>query len=130
MPTSNPGVRHKAVATKAVVHGKPCVELGVPGIAAKNTQLTTWTAPDAVSATRVEVGENFIIMVGGEVRVLAADLPGATLSGRAVGDKMYIVIADNTLTATVGTNVKFGIISEILTAEGAVFINTNLRDAM
>lgn len=134
MPYEGEGQRYSVAATKATAHGKPVVENRHPGFAAKSAQ----AAPMAVSvanallAQQIEVGEEMVIMLTGVHEVAVADLPG----GAAVGDRIYITLADNVLTthaiATTGdvleaAYAKFGIISSIDATLGRALVNLNLR---
>jgi hypothetical protein len=137
MPAEGPGSRYSVVATKATVHGRPVVENKHPGIAAKSAQ----AAPAAVSvanataAQAIAIGEEMVIMLAGLHDVAVSLLPGSA----AVGDPLWITIADNVLanaaTALTGgvteaAYVKFGVISSIDTTLGISQVNLNLRDTL
>lgn len=137
MPSEGAGERYSVVATKAVVHGKPAVEKKHPGIAAKSAQ----AAPAAVSvanataAQQIAIGEEFVIMLTGLHDVAVADLPG----GAAVGDPLYIEIADNSLANAAealtsglveAEYVKFGRISAIDATLGIAQVNLDLRSTL
>jgi hypothetical protein len=127
VPYEGEGSRYSTIATKATAHGKPATEHGHPGIAAKSAQ----PAPAAVSvanaaaAQQIAIGEEFVIMLTGAHEVAVADLP----AGAAVGDAVFIRVADNVLVNAAGAGiVKFGRISSIDTALGRSLVNLNLRD--
>jgi hypothetical protein len=125
MPYSRPGYMQQATATKAVWHGAPVTESNFVGIAVKQK------APSAGAASgtpqhQIAVGEDFNIITKGIVQVDA-------VAGFAVGDPVYIVEADNTLTETVGSNLKFGRVVYIAgqqgTPTGKVRIDLDKKDS-
>lgn len=128
MPTQGPGARHKAVATKAVLHGDPCIEDNIPGMAFKTTPAPAYTDPTSAAMKTVQVGEEFEIEVGGMIEARTAAFVAAALPTK--GAKLYIVTASNLLSAVSTGNVKYGIASEIVTARGLAKVNTNARDAI
>lgn len=128
MPEQGPGLRkNDAVATKAVLHGDPCIENGVPGVAFKNAQLGTFVDPSVAGARTVAVNEKFTIQIGGKIFVRTALLNGG-LGAFPEGTKCYIKTADNTIDPAATGAVKFGVVQKVDTARGGVYINTNLRD--
>lgn len=127
MPTQGPGARHDAVATKAVLHGDPCIEDNIPGVAFKSTQSLPYTDPTTATIKTVQVSEAFVIEFGGMVEARTAAFVGAALPTK--GAKLYIVSASNLLTTVATGNVKFGIAEAILTSRGLAKINTNARDS-
>jgi hypothetical protein len=127
MPIEQPGSRYSVVATKATSHGKPAVEKNHPGIAAKSAQAAPAypSVANALAAQQIAIGEEFVIMLTGAHEVAVADLP----AGAAVGDAVFIRVADNVLVNAAGAGiVKFGRISSIDTALGRSLVNLNLRD--
>lgn len=119
MPYNRPGLMFLATATKAVVHGAACTELGIPGVAVKQALPPfgtgpAFSSPGVVNAAlnTVQVGEQFSIITKGIVEVPVGGLTPAK------GDAVYIIAASNALTATVGTNVKFGRVVEIAGQRG------------
>lgn len=128
MPSTAPGKRVDAVATKSVLHGHPTVENGVPGIAFKSQQALPAlpTVANSTTARTIAIGEEFIIDVAGRHEILASLLPG----GVGGGDPIFIRTADNVLVAAAGGGiVKFALCeSDPVTSTGLVAINFNLRD--
>jgi hypothetical protein len=114
VPEVRPGQVHYATATKAVNHGAPCIENGVPGIAIKQVAAPAGTGLGAAAITQVAIGEKVIIQEKGRVYVPNTRQEGGTF---AKGDPVYIRTADNLLTA-VNTNVKFGRCVEIAGERG------------
>jgi hypothetical protein len=96
MPSNGPGLRQDSVATKAVLHGDPCVETGFPGVAFKNAQINRYVDPISTAARQVQVGESFTIMLGGTVEVKASLFPGG-LPAAVAGEPVYIRAVDNVL---------------------------------
>lgn len=97
MPYEGVGVRHKAVATKAVVHGAAAIENGFPGVAFKTIQLTRYIDPSTAAATLIAIGESFVIQVGGVHEVpRTGNLATGDVGAAAVSD-IYINSADNSL---------------------------------
>lgn len=130
MPYSGPGARVRAIATKAVNHGQTVIENGIPGIAAKSTQLGPFVDPATAAATQIAIGEEFIIMVGG-----VAEVPYARWSvggPPTVGMATYIVPADNTLSnaAAAGVNKRYGLVQEVDAARSVARVNTNVAGAI
>lgn len=107
MPYSRPGKDFYYTATKAVQHGAPVVEAGITGVAIKQKAAPFGTGPaDNVALSRVEVGEDFAILVKGIVQV-------PFVSTSVKGDPIYIVAASNALTKTASANVKYGVVVEV-----------------
>lgn len=127
MPSQGPGRRHNATATKAVIHGDPCIEDNLPGVAFKSAGLTAFIDPTTAAATTIAVAEPFVIMLGGMQDIRAAKCPGAALP--AVGAQLWILSTDNTMQAAAGTNrVKFGVVDSVDTVRQIAHVNTNARD--
>src|SRR3954467_1867064 len=104
MPYLRPGVISYHVATKQVVHGNPCIEDGMAGVAIKQ-QEQSWQLGIA-NRQVIGVGESFAISHKGETQIAGTLLPGATR-----GQAVYIVPATNVLTTTgpaSGTAIPFG----------------------
>lgn len=117
MPYVRPGkiVYINAGATKAVNHGNPVTELNFVGTAIKQGVPPfgtgpAFSSPGVPNATLIQVGvgEKFAIETKGVVQV-----PVTGISSPAVGDAVYIVAADNSLTKTASGNLKFGRIVEL-----------------
>lgn len=92
---ARPGRRVFRVATKEVLHGDPAVEAHAAGIAKKAEQ-SAGGVPNAANATvvrTIHVGDDCVIFLDGILPVRDALLPG----GAAVGDPLWIRIADNVL---------------------------------
>jgi hypothetical protein len=98
MPYSGPGKRHTIpAATKAVKHGKPSIENGIPGIAFKVAQLGAFVDPTVAAATLIAVGEAFEIDPHGIHEVeRSGTLATGDIGAAAVAD-IYIKVADNSL---------------------------------
>jgi hypothetical protein len=122
-----PGGRFSVVATKAVRHKRPAVELHHPGMALKSAQPAPMvpTVANAALAEGIVVGEEFVIALDGAWPVEVALLP----AGAAAGDPLWIREADNVLVNAAGAGIlKFGRISSIDTTLGLALVNLNLRD--
>lgn len=111
MPEVRPGQVHYAVATKAVANGAPCTEDGFSGVALKQVAAPAGTGLGSVLITQVQIGENFIIQIKGRVYV-------DNLISAVKGSPVYIIAASNLLTLTVGTNLKFGRVTEVAGTRG------------
>ena len=129
MPYSGPGARVRAIATKVVNHGQTVVENGIAGIAAKTDQMGPFVDPSHASMTQIPIGWEFVIMVGGVVEVPYARW---SVGGPpAVGHKVWIVEADNTLAnAAAAGRVKYGIVQEVDSARSVARVNTNVAGAV
>lgn len=128
MPGQGPGLRkNRATATKTVLHGDPVIEGNIPGLAFKNAPLTPFTDPSTPTSKTITVGEVFTIQFGGQVFIRTAVITGG-LAAVPEGTRVYIVAADNSVTATAGTNVKFGVVDKVDTVRDGVYVNTNARD--
>lgn len=108
MPDNRPGKFYYCLAaTKAVVHGAPCVEDGITGVAVKQGIAPFGTGPATNAALKtVIIGEAFGILPKGVVTV-----PFVTSSVK--GSPIYIIAATNVLTLTASANVKYGVVTEI-----------------
>lgn len=112
MPYSRPGKDFYFTATKAVQHGAPVTEAGITGVAIKQKAAPFGTGPASnVALSRVEIGEDFAILVKGVVQV-------PFVSTSVKGDPIYIIAASNTLTKTASGNVKFGVVVEVQSQRG------------
>lgn len=128
MPYEGLGARHSTVATKAVTHGRPCVEDGFPGIAAKNSQLDRFVNPATAAATQVIVGESFMIQLGGIHEVRGTDIPGG-IAAAPKGTPIYITTATNAIVLAAGAGiVKYGRVTEVVAARDIVRVNADARD--
>jgi hypothetical protein len=137
VPAEQPGSRYSVTATKATEHGKPAVENRHAGVAAKSEQADPAypNAANALLAQDIAIGEEFVIMLDGAHELLVADLP----AGAAVGDGLWIEIADNSLAnaaeaqtggITEAAYVKFGVISSIDVTAGRALVNLNQRSIL
>jgi hypothetical protein len=85
-----------ATATKAVLHGAPCVENGVVGVAVKQkgvaSDLGLGTAPN-FTAKQIAIGEKFAIISKGIVQVPVVGTP-------AKGAPVFLTASSNALTLT------------------------------
>ena len=98
MPYERPGERfYPTQATKAVMHGFPCVEEGVAGVAIKQVAAPFGTGLGATIIKQVQVGEDFVIDCEGIVEV-----PNTGIAAAAKGALVYITEADNTLSLASG----------------------------
>lgn len=107
MPKQKYSPGHYATATKQVIHGDPCVEGGVSGIAFKQ-KAPAWDLPFA-NQKIIIIGEDFLILDKGEVEV-------AALGGAVKGQAVYITTATNALTLSVpgaGLGFPFGRVAEL-----------------
>jgi hypothetical protein len=110
MPYSRPGyMKYVAAATKAVVHGDPCVELNFVGVAVKQKKPSSGAASGTAAQKTVAIGEPFAIIAKGVVQVPNT---GAGVAAANVGDPIYIIPASNLLTTTASGNTKFGRLNE------------------
>lgn len=122
-----PGDRFSVIATKAVRHKRPAIELHHPGVALKSAQPAPMvpTVANAALAEGIVVGEEFVIALTGVWPIEVSLLPGAAVAG----DPLWIVEADNTLAnAAAAGRIKFGRISAIDTVLALALVNLNLRD--
>lgn len=95
MPYQAPGIRkNNAKATKAVSHGDPVVELGFPGIAFKSSQLNAFVDPSTTAARQINIGEDFVIELGGIVEVADAKIVGG-IAAVNDGTPVWIRGSDN-----------------------------------
>lgn len=117
MSEERPGNAFYAVATKAVQHNAPCIELGFSGRAVKQIAAPAGTGLGATIITQIQVGEAFIIRDKGRHYFPNTRSEGGTF---AKGDPVYIIAATNLLTATSnsGANPKFGRVAEIAGERG------------
>lgn len=130
MPLESPGRRFPVIATKAVTHGAPTVELNHAGIAAKSTQIAPMapSVANAALAQQIAVGEQFVVMMDGDHEVATALLPGGTVAG----GQLYIRPADNTLHlagATAAGDVKFGLVDSIDATHARAQVNLTQRSS-
>jgi hypothetical protein len=126
MPYERPGERYyPAAATKAVLHGAPCVEDGICGIAIKQQAAPFGTGLGAAVINQVQVGEDFVIDCKGIVEV-------AAIGGASKGELIYITDATNALgnAGGAGTHV-FGKVVELAgergTLTGNMRVNLDLK---
>jgi hypothetical protein len=119
VPYEGVGIRHTAVATKAVIHGNPTIEDGFEGIAFKVKQLGQFVDPTNVAARTIEVGETFEIQVGGIHEIVRS----GNLAAAVVGNDVYIKVSDNTMGL-----VAQGLTSGVLTSGWKKFGKITARD--
>jgi len=105
MPYKRPGNMKYVTATKAVMHGDPCVEENWTGVAVKQ-KAPSASAGSGTPQKQVAVGENFAIINKGIVLV-------HSIIGAARGTLIYITAATNALTTSAGGNVVYGRIVEL-----------------
>lgn len=129
MPYLRPGVVHYSVATKQVVHGNPCIEDNIAGIAIKQ-QEQSWQLGIA-NRNVVAIGEPFAICHKGQTKIAAS-----LIASPAKGDPLYIRLTDNTFvkTPTAGY-VPFGRIMSLAgdnrgTPTGFVIVDMDARDTL
>lgn len=99
MPYSGPGQRITAVGGngRVIVHGKPCVWNGIPGIAFKVAQLGPYVDPNTAAAGQIAANETFELdPLGIHEVVRAGNLAAADIGAAAVRD-IYINSADDAL---------------------------------
>lgn len=109
MPYNRPGKMYYFTATKAVNHGAPVTENGFVGVAVKQQAPPFGTGPQTNPAlVSIIITEKAVMITKGVVEV-----PNTGITSPALGDAIYIVAADNTLTKTVSTNLKYGKIVEL-----------------
>lgn len=125
MPYSRPGagvyVTNGSGGT--IKHGQPFTRDGFAGVAVKQ-KANSWK--DGISTQAlIADGEKFFLITKGIVQV-------PTVSGFAVGDDVWIIAAENKLTETEGSNVRFGRVVEVAgergTPTGMVRIDLDLKD--
>lgn len=108
MALDNPGVRVEKLATKKVLDGLPTVEKKIVGWANRTLQLGAFVNPtDEKAVKEIQIGEPFVIMVGGEHEVPISGTKGHAPVGTVEGDLLYIAEADNAITRNAdaaGTN--------------------------
>lgn len=111
MPAVRPGNGHYATLTKDPVlkHGGVCEEDGFVGVAIK--QKARGFAAGMSGQAVIDKGEEFFIVTKGEVTV-------DTISGLAVGDDVWIIVAENKLTETEGSNLRYGRVKAIAGERG------------
>jgi hypothetical protein len=128
MPYEGPGERYSVIATKAAIHGRPAVENGHGGIAAKSSQAApaTVSTANATAAQAIAIGEEMVIMMHGVHEVPSALLPG----GAIAGTPLWIVAADNSLAnAAAAGRTKFGIVDSIDAVLGRALVNLTQRSS-
>ena len=108
MPYNRPGVVQPAVATKAVDHNAPVVELGIVGVAIKQKGPGSGAGSGAVQK-QIAIGEPFAILRKGIVQVPNT---GSGVAAAAVGTPIFIIAASNLLTTTLTANTKYGLLVE------------------
>jgi hypothetical protein len=130
MPEVRPGNVEYVTATKAVLHGAPCTEVGFSGTAVKQVAAAAGTGLGSSLINTVQVGEKFAIIVKGRVYVPNSRNEGGAF---AKGDVVYIIAASNLLTAVVGTNLKYGRVAEIAgergVATGQMRVDLDAKDS-
>jgi hypothetical protein len=114
MPYSRPGRMFYTVATKAVNHGLPVIEQGVPGVAVKQRRASSG-AGSGTPQYQIAITEPMAIITKGVVQVVNT---GSGLSAAAPGTPIYIIAASNLLTTTPAGNVKYGMLLENANVRG------------
>lgn len=126
MPYNRPGFAKyvKNTTGSALKHGQPFTDGTFVGVAVK--QKAGHWQDGLTTQTQIAPEEAFMILTKGVVEV-------PTVSGLAVGDKVWIKTADMTLTETEGSNVKFGRVLEVAgergTPAGKVRIDLDRKDS-
>jgi hypothetical protein len=92
-----------------LLHGGPATEKGFVGVAVKQ-KAAGWNTT-TVEQNKIAKGEKYFLITKGIVQV-------PEVAGFAVGDPIYIIAAENKLTETVGSNLKFGRVVEIENERG------------
>ena len=109
MPVNRPGLMKYVTATKAVDHGKPCVESGIVGVAVKQKVVPSGAASGSAQKN-IGIGEQFAIISKGLVQVPVVGSP-------VKGTPVYMTAATNALTLTgpaaPPTTLKFGMVTEL-----------------
>lgn len=128
MPYNRPGNIHvDATATKVTLHGAPCIEEKIPGVAVKTV------APGATAAlvtpASIAISEKFNIICKGVVQI--TNPAGAF----ARGGPVYITESDNSLASTSGAGkVKYGVVVEVAGERGCptgmMRVNLDLKDTL
>jgi len=108
MPYNRPGRMFYTTATKAVNHGQPVVEQGVPGVSVKQKSAGSG-AGSGTPQKQIAIGEKFAIITKGVVEVVNT---GAGVAAAVPGTPIYIIAASNLLTTTSTSNVKYGMLIE------------------
>jgi hypothetical protein len=132
MPRSDLGVRVPIVAaTKKVAHGLPTTEKNFVGWAFKTKQAGAFIDPTNALLHTIEVGESFVIAIGGSHEVPISATKGNAPVGTAVGDLLWILPADNTISKGAGEagQLPLGVVEEVDAARGVALVNTNARNA-
>lgn len=110
MPYERPGERYyPTAATKAVLHGNPCVEENVAGVAIKQVAAPFGTGLGSTLISTVQVGEKFVIDTQGIVEV-----PNTGIAAAAKGAVVYIATATNALSLASGAGLlRYGVVVEL-----------------
>lgn len=102
------GVRVEKIATKKVLDGLPTVEKKIVGWANRTLQLGAYIDPnDATAVSEIQIGESFVIMVGGKHEVPISATTGHAPVGTVEGDLLYIRESNNAISRgaeAAGTN--------------------------
>jgi hypothetical protein len=114
MPYSRPGRINYATATKAVNHGDPAIEGGIPGVAIKQRAAGSG-AGSGTPQKQIAISEKFAMITKGVVQVTNG---GSGVSAATPGTPIYIIAASNLLTTTSAGNVKFGMLVEAAGTRG------------
>jgi Uncharacterized conserved protein (DUF2190) len=126
MPYNRPGPGvYVTNGGTAVPHGSPQVNAGFVGVAVKQ-KVRGWSDAFSIQAT-IDANEPFFLITKGVVQVT-----NTGITANVKGDPIYITPA-SVLTATVGTNAKFGRIVEVAgsrgTPTGKVRIDLDSKDS-
>lgn len=121
------GVRVEKIATKKVLDGMPTVEKNEVGWANRTLQLGARVDPaDEVAVKQIQVGEGFVMMIGGAHEVPIGGAETNAPAGTVEGDRLWIDPATNKLKkeATKGF-LPLGVVDEVDTVRGVALVNTN-----
>ena len=127
MPVNRPGAMKYVTATKLTLHGAPCAESGIVGVAVKQKAARSG-AGSGTPQKEIAIGERFAIINKGIVEVAVA---------ATKGQPVYLTAATNALTTTgpgaPPTTLKFGMCVEIAgergTPTGKVRVDLDAKDA-
>lgn len=122
MPARKPGSTYSATATKELFHGAPAVELLHAGRAAKSMQPAPAvpSTANALAATKIEIGEDFVIMLDGSHEFPTSYLP----EGAVAGERLWIDPATNKLLLTSLVGSVHPAVRITVTASGGTFTTT------
>ncbi|MGH2939454.1 MAG: hypothetical protein ACRDPE_15205 [Solirubrobacterales bacterium] len=124
------GVRVEKVATKKVKDGRPTVEKNIVGWANRVLQLGAYVDPSSAEVATIQVGEVFVMMVGGKHELPISATAGDAPVGTVEGDLLFIKAADNTIKkAKTKEYMPLGVVEEVDAVRGVALVNTNELNA-